>query len=81
MNLEEGLSTGDFESWMKGAVKEERLSPLKRQRGGGIGGSSSLGTLEDMLRKSPDAGTSLNGGPFSPEGSLVLGGELVYRGI
>jgi len=37
-------------------------------------GASSLGTLEDMLRKSLDAGISLHGGPFPPEGNLVCGG-------
>jgi len=47
-NLEEGLSTRDFESWMKRALGTEHLS-LKRFHGGGRGGASSLGTLEDML--------------------------------
>jgi len=28
-----------------------------------------------MLRKSPDAGISLHGGPFPSEGILVCGGE------
>jgi hypothetical protein len=77
-NLEEGLSTRDFERWMKGVLGVERLSlSLKRLRGGGLGGrgASSLGTLEDMLRKSPDAGISLHGGPFPPEeNNLVCGG-------
>jgi hypothetical protein len=41
-----------------------------------------MGTLADMLRKSPDTGISLHGGPFPPEGNLVCGsGGLVYRGL
>jgi len=40
---------------------------------GGLGGSPSLGTLEYMLRKSPDMGISLHEGPFPPEGNLVCG--------
>ena len=40
----------------------------------GGGGAPSLGTLEYMLRKSPDMGISLHGGPFPSEGNLVLRG-------
>jgi hypothetical protein len=60
---------------MKGALGVEYL-PLKRLRGGGLGGgrAPSLGTLEDRLRKSPDEGISLHGVPFPPEGKLVCGG-------
>jgi hypothetical protein len=48
---------------------------LKRLRGEGLGGGApSLGTLEDMLRKSPDTGISLHGVPFPSEGNLVRGG-------
>jgi len=36
-NLEEGLSTGNFERWMEGALGMEHLS-LKRLCGGGLGG-------------------------------------------
>jgi hypothetical protein len=54
-NLKEGTSTGDFDRRMKGAL---------------WGGAPSLGTLEDMLRTSPDAGISL----FPAEGNLVFGG-------
>jgi hypothetical protein len=37
-------------------------------------GAPSLGTLEDMLRKSPYTGISLHGVPFPAEGNLVCGG-------
>jgi hypothetical protein len=37
------------------------------------GGAPSRGTLEDMLRKSPDTGISLHGGPFPSGGNLVYG--------
>jgi hypothetical protein len=40
----------------------------------GSGGAPSLGTKEDMLRKSPDTGISLYGGPFPVKGNLVCGG-------
>jgi hypothetical protein len=58
----------------KGGSVDEASLFLKRLRGGGLGGGApSLGTLEDMLRKSPDTGISLHGGPFSAEGNLVCG--------
>jgi len=73
-NLEEGSSTGHFEKWMKGALSMKCLS-LKRLHGGGLrGGAPSLGTLEDMLRKSLDTGISRHEGPFPPKGNLVCGG-------
>ena len=34
-----------------------------------------------ILRKSPDTGISLHGGPFPSEGNLVHGGELVYQAL
>ena len=40
-------------------------------------GAPSLGTLEDMLGKSPDVGISLHGAPFPSECHLVCGGEGV----
>ena len=55
---------GDFDSWMKGA----------------LGGAPSLGILAYMLRKSPDRGISLHGGPFPSEGNLVCGGRGSYTG-
>jgi hypothetical protein len=78
-NLEEGLSAGDFERWMNGALGMECLC-LKRLHGGGLGGRE-LGTLEDMLRKAPDTGISLQGGSFPAEENLKSGGELIYRGL
>jgi hypothetical protein len=58
-------------------VDEISLS-LKRLRGGDLGGrgrASSLGTVEVMVRKSQDTGTSLHGGHFPSEGNLVCGGK------
>jgi hypothetical protein len=49
---------------------------LKRLCGGGLRGAPSLGTLKDMLRKSPDTGISLHGDLFPSEGNLVSGGSL-----
>ena len=77
-NCREGSSTRDFERWMYGALGMECLS-LKRFYGGGLRGAPSLGTLEYMLRKSPDTGISLHGGPFPSEGNLVCGRDL-YTG-
>ena len=49
---------------------------------GALGGASSLGTLEDMLRKSPDTGISLHGGPFPSKRYLVCGrGGVIYWGL
>jgi hypothetical protein len=63
------------------ALGMERLS-LKRLRAEGLwGGGSFPGTLEDMLKKAPDMGSSLHRGPFIPEGNLESGGGLVYRGL
>jgi len=41
---------------------------------GPLGRAPLLGTLEDMLRKAPDMGISLLGGPFMSEGNLESGG-------
>jgi len=38
-------------------------------------GAPSLGTLEHMLRNSPDTDISLHGDPFPSEGNLVCGGD------
>jgi len=51
-NLEERLSNGDFERWMKGFLGVVRLS-LKRLRGAGlVRGAPSLGSLEDVKKVS-----------------------------
>ena len=46
---------------------------------GASGGAPSLGTLKYMLRKSPDTGISLHGGPFPSKGNLVGGGGSYAR--
>ena len=51
------------------------------QCGGPLGRAALLGILEDMLRKTPDTGTSLHWGPFPSLGNLESGGGLVYRGL
>jgi hypothetical protein len=45
-----------------------------------MGGAPSLGTLEYMLRRSPDTGICLHGGPFPSEGNLVCGEGTVVVG-
>jgi hypothetical protein len=54
---------------------------LKRLSGGGLGGAPSLGTLEDVLRNTPDVGVYLHGVPFPSKGDPVCGGGLLYRGL
>jgi hypothetical protein len=58
---------------MKVAVGMEHLS-LKRLCRGASGGAPSVGNLEDMLRKSPDAGISLHGSLFHLRGTWYVGG-------
>jgi len=53
---------------------------LGRGSMGSLRGAPSLETLEDKLRKSPDAAISLHGGPFPAEGNLVCG-RHIYRGL
>ena len=48
-NLEEVSSTWDFESWTKGALGMDHISP-KRLRVEGLGGVPLLGTLEDIIK-------------------------------
>jgi hypothetical protein len=62
-----------------GSVDEASLSEEASWRGP-RGGAPLLGTLEDMLRKSPDTDISLHGGPCPPRGTWC-GGGLVYRGL
>jgi len=72
-NLEEGLSTGDFESWMKRALGMGHLS-LKRLCGGGLRGSSFTGDPRRYVKE-------VSGyGHLSPsEGNLVCGGGSYTR--
>ena len=54
---------------------------MERASGGGV---PSLGTVEDMLRKSPDTDISLSiyiyRGPFITEGNMVSGGAVSCTG-
>jgi hypothetical protein len=58
---------------------------LKRLHGGALGdGAPSLGTVEDMLRRSLDADISLSmGAPLWLKGTRYVGGEggLIYWGF
>jgi hypothetical protein len=47
------------------------------QCGGPLGRAPLLGTMEDMLSRTPDTGISLRRGSFTLEGNLELGGGLV----
>jgi hypothetical protein len=58
-----------------GSVDAASVSEEAPWRGSRGGGAPTLGTLEDMLKKSPGSGISLHGGPFPSEGNLVRGGE------
>jgi hypothetical protein len=71
-NLEEGLSTGDCENWMKGTLGMEHF-PLKRLHGGDLRGSSFVGDPGRYVRKVSGCG-HLYGGPFPFKGKLVCGG-------
>jgi len=65
---------------MKGALGMGLLS-LKRLCGGGLGrGAHSLGTLEDMFRKSLDTSISLQVAPIEPRGTWCLGEGSSYTG-
>jgi len=78
-NLEESLSTGDFERWMKGALGTEHLS-LKRLHGGGLGREAlSLRTLEDMLSLRMWASLSI-GALFHLRGTWYMCGGGSYIG-
>jgi hypothetical protein len=48
--------------------------------GGASGVAPSLETLENMLRKSPDAAISLHMGPFLSEWNLLCVGGCSYSG-
>jgi hypothetical protein len=77
-NLEEGSSTGDFESWMRGSGDGASFSQEAPWMG--PQGAPSLGTLQDMLGRSPDTDISLNGFPFPHGGNLVCAGEARILG-
>jgi len=53
----------------RGSRNGASLSEEAPLRGPRVGGPPSLGTLEDMLRKSPDADISLHRGPLRPKGT------------
>jgi hypothetical protein len=71
-NLEEGLSTGDFKSWMKGALEMEWGSVKGTWREGSL-----YGDPEGYLGKALETGISLHRGSAFGE----PGGGLVYRGL
>jgi hypothetical protein len=73
-NLEGGSSTRDFERWMKGGSRNGACLSEETHCGGPLGRAPLLGTLENMLRKSPDMGMSLHRVPFTSEGILESGG-------
>jgi len=80
-NLEEGSSTEDFESWMKGALGMGHLS-LKRLHGGGLGGSSFTGDPGRYVRKVSGCGHLCSWGPHSIRGEPGMwGGGALYRGL
>jgi hypothetical protein len=57
----------------EGALQMMCLSLSEEALWAGLRGAPSLGTLEDILRRSPDVGISLCGGTFIPEGNPVSG--------
>ena len=64
--------------------REHRLAfcgSLKTISEGGIRGrASSLGTMEDMLRKSLDTSIPLHGVPFQPSGTWYWGADANTQG-
>jgi len=77
-NLEEGSSTVDFESWMKGALRMKHLS-LTRLCGGDLRGSSLTGDPGRYVSLRMWASLSM-GAPFHPRGTwYVGGGGLLYQ--
>jgi len=75
-----GLSTGNFERWMKGALGMEHLS-LKKLCGEGLGGGSCTGDPGRYIKKGSRYGHPLHGGPFTMEGNLESGGGPIYWGL
>jgi hypothetical protein len=72
--LEEGLSTGEFESWMRRALRMEHLS-LKRLRGEGLGGKSFTGYPEIYVKKVSGYGHISPWVSISNRGKPVMWGE------
>ena len=58
----------------EGGSRNEASLSEEGQCRGPLGRARLLGTLEIMLRKTPDTGVSLHGGPFTSEESLESGG-------
>jgi hypothetical protein len=80
-NLEDGSSTGDFESWMKRALGMEHLS-LKRLLGEGLGRRSFTGDPGIYVKKVSGYGHLSPWGPLSIRRKPGMWGEgLVYRGL
>ena len=77
-NLDDGLSTRDFDSWMKGAVGMKHIS-LKRPCGEGLGGSSFTGEPGRYVKKVSGCGISLHGDPFPSEGNMVCVGAHILQ--
>ena len=78
-NMEEGSSTGDFESWLKGALGMEHLS-LKRLRRRGLRRSSFTGDPGRYVKNVSGYGYHSPLGPLSIRGEPgMLGGSLIPR--
>ena len=65
----------------EGGSKNGAFLSEEAQYRGPLGMGPLLGTLEDILRKAPDTGISLDRGPFTSEGNLKSGRGLLYRGL
>jgi hypothetical protein len=72
----DGLSTGDFEIWMKGGPRGIVSCSEEAPWMGPGWGATSLGTLEYMLRKAPDRASLSTGAPLEPRGTWYLEGGL-----
>jgi len=48
---------------------------------GPLGRAPLVGTLEEILRKTPDTGISLHRGPFTSEGNLESREGALYQGL
>ena len=75
---EVGSSTGDFESWMNGALGMKRLF-LKRLRGGGLGGSSFTGEPGRYVKKVSGYGHVSPWWSLPSQGTCYVRGGLIPR--